>query len=91
MKYNVGDLVLVKHCKCKSLHTRPYPQILPRFHRLPDSELFNSYGIVTQAIKHGDIWGGESTNSDNIYVWFSQVDGTEYKFYEDEVIGEVIK
>lgn len=91
MKYSVGDLLLIKDCKCKSLHTRPYPQILPRFHRLPDSELFNSYGIVTQAIKHSDAWKGQSTSVDNTYIWFSQIHGKEYCFCEDEVTGEVIK
>ena len=78
MKYKVGDLLLVKHCEYK--------------HRLrPRPELFNSYGIVTEAIKHSDAWEGESTNSDNTYVWFSQIDSKEYYFYEDEVTGEVIK
>ena len=92
MKYNVGDLLLVKHCEYKN---RPYlrPQLYlcqhPRLRVFP--ELFNSCGIVTEAVKHSDAWEGEPTNGDNVYVWFSQIDGKEYCFYEDEVIAEVIK
>ena len=95
MKYSVGDLVLIKDCKYKyrsCLRTRPPWRRSDR--RLGDylrPELFNSYGIVTEAIKHSDAWEGESTNSDNTYVWFSQIDSKEYYFYEDEVTGEVIK
>jgi hypothetical protein len=92
MKYNVGDLVLIKDFEYKS---RPRPRLLPR-PRLPPRlrprpELFNSFGIVTQAIKHSDIFEKGSTKNDNCYVWFSQIDGTEYCFCEDEVIGEIVK
>ena len=92
MKYNVGDLLFVKHCKYKPrgrlrLRLRPFL----RLHPLPSPELFNSYGIVTGAIKHSDAWEGESTNGDNTYVWFSQIDGKEYYFCEDEVTGEVVE
>ena len=96
MKYSVGDLLLVKHCEYKyrsCLRTRP-PHPWQRSHRrLCDylrHELYNSYGIVTEAIKHSDVWEDESTNSDNTYVWFSQIDGKEYYFYEDEITGEII-
>ena len=90
MKYSVGDLLLVKHYEYK-------PRLLPRLllrlplRPRPRPELFNSYGIVTEVIKHIDAWEGQSTSVDNVYVWFSQVDGTEYCFYEDEVIAEVVK
>ena len=86
MKYNVGDLLLVKNCEYK-------PRIRPRL-RLCDylhHELHNSYGIVTQAVKHSDAWEGESANDNNTYAWFSQIDDKEYYFYEDEVIGEVVE
>jgi hypothetical protein len=86
MKYSVGDLLLIKDCEYKSrLLLRPHlrPHLRP--------ELFNSYGIITKAIKHSDAWEGESTNSDNVYVWFSQIDGREYTFCENEVTGEVVK
>ena len=85
MKYSVGDLLLVKCCEFKPC---PRPGLYPRLCDFP--ELFNSYGIVTEAIKHSDAWEDESTNGDNVYVWFSQIDGIEYYFYEDEVTGEII-
>ena len=96
MKYNVGDLVLVKECIYKPrlrLHPCSRFDLCPHLHlhlhlRL---ELFNSYGIITEAIKHSDAWEGQSTNRDNVYVWFSQVDGKQYFFCENEVIDEVIK
>ena len=88
MKYNVGDLLLVKNCEYK-------PRIRPRLRlRLCDyfhHELHNSYGIVTQAVKHSDAWEGQSTNGDNVYIWYSQVEQKEYYFYEDEVTGEVVE
>ena len=92
MKYNVGDLLLVKHCEYKPrplLRPLLRPLRHPRQH--PRLELYNSYGIVTGAIKHSDAWEGQSTNSDNTYVWFSQIDGKEYYFCEDEVTGEVVE
>ena len=85
MKYNVGDLLLLKHYEFKPL---PHLNFLPR--PRPRPELYNSYGIVTEAIKHSDAWEGQSTNRDNVYVWYSQIDGKEYCFFEDEVTGEII-
>ena len=91
MKYNVGDLLLVKHCEYKN---RPYlrPQLYlcqhPRLRVFP--ELFNSCGIVTEVIKHSDAWEG-SSEKDNSYVWYSQIDGKEYYFFEDELTGEVVE
>jgi hypothetical protein len=86
MKYQVGDLFLLKHCEFKR-RLRLRHRLRPHLSR----ELFNSVGIVTQAIKHSDIFEKGSTKNDNCYVWFSQIDGTEYCFFEDEVDGEVIK
>ena len=92
MKYNVGDLLFVKHCEFKPRISRtPRPFVLPYFRLYYAAELFNSYGIVTQAIKHSDAWQGETTSDDNIYIWFSQLDGKEYYFCEDEVTGEVVE
>jgi hypothetical protein len=82
MKYQVGDLLLIKDCIYK-----PRPRPRPR----PRPELFNSFGIITQAFNHNDYWKGETTSDDKVYVWFSQLDAREYSFCEDEVIGEVIK
>jgi hypothetical protein len=100
MKYQVGDLLLLKDGEYKPrlrpllllrlrLRLRPLLRPLLRLHLRP--ELSNSFGMVTQAIKHNDAWEGETTNDDNVYVWFSQLDAREYSFCEDEVIGEVIK
>ena len=85
MKYSVGDLLLIKYCEFKPC---PRPGLFPRLYDYP--ELFNSFGIVTEAIKHSDAWEGQSTNRDNVYVWYSQIDGKEYCFFEDEVTGEII-
>ena len=104
MKYNVGDLVFIKDCKYKPLlrphldlhldlhlhvHLYLYPRL--RLRLCHYREMLNSYGIVTEAIKHSDAWEVESTNGDNVYVWFSQVDGKEYYFFENEITGEVVK
>jgi hypothetical protein len=92
MKYQVGDLLLIKDCEYKPRpRPRPRPLLLPHLLLLPRPELFNSYGIITKAIKHSDVWEGESTSDKNFYVWFSQVDCKEYFFCEDEVIGEVVE
>ena len=90
MKYQVGDLVFIKHYKHKP---RVPFRINARysFGQLLRHELFNSYGIVTQAIKHSDAWEGQSTNRDNVYIWFSQIDGKQYFFCENEVTGEVVE
>ena len=92
MKYSVGDLLLVKFCEfkprsCLRPRLLPHLPLPPR----PRHKLFNSYGIVTEAIKHFDAWEGESTSDDNVYVWFSQVDGKEYFFYENEITVEVVE
>ena len=92
MKYNVGDLLLVKHCEYKPrplLRPLLRPLRHPRQH--PRLELYNSFGIVTEAIKHSDAWQGESTIDNNVYIWFSQLDGKEYYFCENEVTGEVVE
>jgi hypothetical protein len=80
MKYQVGELVLVKNI-------RPRPPLLLRLHL----RLNNTYGIITEVEKHSEIFKENSTENDNGYIWYSQVDGKEYYFYEDEVDGEVFK
>jgi hypothetical protein len=86
MKYQVGDLVLVKACEFKLRFAPKY--LRPHLHRRP--ELSNSFGIITQVFNHNDFWKG-STSDDNVYIWFSQLDAKEYNFCENEVTGEVIK
>ena len=88
MKYSVGDLVLVKECIYKP---RPFLHHRHRHRPRPRPELFNSYGIVTEATKHIDAWSGQSTSDDNVYVWYSQIDSREYNFCENEVTGEVVE
>ena len=102
MKYNVGDVLFMKKCEYKG-HFHPRPHLLPRLHlrlrprlRLHRQlrlrlRLNNTYGIITATEKHTDIFKENSTENDNGYIWYSQVDGKEYHFYEDEVEGEVVK
>jgi hypothetical protein len=104
MKYQVGELVLVKNIRpLPLLHPRPLPRPLPlprlRPRLLPRPLLLlrlhlrlnNTYGIITEVEKHSEIFKENSTENDNGYIWYSQVDGKEYYFYEDEVDGEVFK
>ena len=94
MKYKVGDLLLVKKCIYKPrlrLHPCPRFDLCPHLHLHLRLELFNSYGIITEAIKHSDAWEGQSTNRDNVYIWFSQIDGKQYFFCENEVTVEVVE
>jgi hypothetical protein len=86
MKYQVGDLVLVKDIY-PPLHPRLRPH--PRLHLLP--RLKNTFGIITKVEKHTDLYEKGSTENDNAYIWYSQADNKEYYFYEDEVDVEVIK
>ena len=96
MKYQVGVLVLIKninpHPRLRPLlHPRLPPRLHPRL-RLPlHPRLNNTYGIITAVEKHTKIFQKGSTEKDNGYVWFSQVDQMEYHVYEDEVEGEVVK
>lgn len=85
MKYKVGDMVFVKNI-CAI--TRTFPRYPPHSH--PPSYLFNTYGIIIQTEKHSDIFLKYSTEADNGYVWFSQVNNKEYYFYENEVDGEIV-
>ena len=89
MKYQVGDLVLLKKYDYK-----PRQQWLkrrqPQARRRLPFELENTFGIIIKIEKHSDIFEKDSTEVDNAYMWFSQVNAKEYHFYEDEVIGEII-
>lgn len=94
MKYQVGDLVLVKNIDPRLL-LNPHPRPAPRLHlHLPlrlRLLLNNTYGVITAVEKHNEIFESDSTENDNGYIWYSQVDGKKYHFYEDEVKGEVVK
>jgi hypothetical protein len=85
MKYQVGDLVFVKDVNSEAFHRNH-----PRLPLLVHSHLIRTFGIITAVEKYNHIFKG-SSEKDNSYVWYSQVDNKEYHFYEDEVDGEVIK
>jgi hypothetical protein len=90
MKYNVGVLVLVKHCEYKP-RRRPRRHALQHLRLLLHPRLNNTYGVITAVEKHTEIFESDSTENHNGYIWYSQVDGKEYYFYEDEVEGEVVE
>jgi hypothetical protein len=88
MKYKVGDLILVKKCDYEPRpRLRPHPHLRPP----PLPHLHNTIGIITEVEKHSDIFEKDSTPDDNGYIWYSQVDGRKYYFYEDEVECEVLE
>ena len=87
MKYNVGDLVFIKDFNSSSFHWNHPGQPLQGH-----SHLIGTFGIITVAEKYNHIFKGfkGSSEKDNSYVWYSQVDGKEYHFYEEELTGEII-
>jgi len=86
MKYQVGDLILVKDIRLlPRLRLRLRLHLHPRLH----PRLLNTLGIITEVHKHSDFFRSGSTEDDNGCIWYSQVDGKEYYFYQDEVDGEV--
>ena len=96
MKYKVGDLLLVKDIPLRPrphprLHPHLHPHLHPRLHPHLRPRLNNTFGIITTVEKHSDIFEKDSTENDNGYIWYSQVDNTEYYFYEDEVDGEIVE
>ena len=98
MKFQTGDLVLVKECKYKyRFHLR---HRLPLHFRLEldlhHLELYphlkNTHGVITKVINHSDAWQGKSTEDDNIYIWYSQVDAKTYWFCQSTLTQyEVVK
>jgi hypothetical protein len=84
MKYQVGDILFIKKYEYK---LRPHLCLHLRLRPLVQ----NTFGIITKVKKHTDLYEKGSTENDNGYIWYSQVDGREYYFYQDEVDGEVIK
>ena len=96
MKYQVGDILLVKKCEWKlrphlllRSHLLLHPRLRLRLDIYP--HLRNTVGIITEVHKHSDIFESGSTENDNLYIWLSQVDRKEYWFYEDEMECEVLK
>jgi hypothetical protein len=84
VKYKASDILLVKDINIFP-RLRPHPHL--RLHPRPH----NTIGIITEVEKHSDIFESGSNENDNGYIWYSQVDGREYYFFENEVVGEVIK
>jgi hypothetical protein len=79
MKYQVGDLLLIK-----DTNSNAFQRNHSRLPLLVHPHLIHTFGIITVAEKYNHIL-------DNYYVWYSQVDGKEYSFFEDEVTGEIVK
>ena len=90
MKYQVGDLILIKNIDPRPrpllrLRLHPHLYLHPRLHLRFQPHLKNIYGVITETINHKDAWEGESTEGDNIYFWYSQVDAKTYWFCENEL------
>jgi hypothetical protein len=91
MKYRVGDLVLVKECEYKGRQRQRPPRLRLRLLLRPrhllelDPHLKNTYGVITEAFNHSDVWETDSTEDDNVYFWYSQVDAKTYWFCENEL------
>lgn len=94
MKYQVGDVVFVKiihpRIHLSQKRKRLIQRGLPCLHIHPAFNVQNTFGIIAKIEKHSDIFGMDSTENDNGYIWYSQVDAKEYYFYEDDVTGELI-
>jgi hypothetical protein len=97
MKFQVGDLVFIKECRYKS-RPRPHLRLLllpPPHLRLDlklDLHLKNTYGVITEVFNHRDAWEGDSTEDDNVYFWYSQVDAKTYYFCQNDLTKyEVVK
>jgi hypothetical protein len=92
MKFQVGDLVLVKECQYKS-HPRLRLRLQPHLDLRLQPHLKNTYGVITEVINHRDAWkDGRSTEEHNVYLWYSQVDAKTYYFCQNELTEyEVVK
>ena len=86
MKYSVGDLVFVIHSRIN-----PFEHINGYKHFYYNDALRNTFGIITEVGIITAVDQMRAFEKNNVCIWYSQVDGTEYCFYEDEVIAEVIK
>jgi hypothetical protein len=92
MKFQVGGLVLVKECEYK-YRPRPRPHARLRLDLDYHRYLKNTYGVIIEVINHRDAWeDGNSTEGDNVYFWYSQVDAKTYYFCQSELTEyEVVK
>lgn len=95
MKYKVGDRVFIKKIYIFPMLVfllRSIFHLAPRRNRIrPFPRLYveNTLGTITATEQHSNIFI-DSTESDNGYVWCSDLDNKEYYLYEDEFEGLVI-
>jgi hypothetical protein len=88
MKYRVGDLVVYeRNVNIKVTFTLALAQLRlrPRLLPFPRLHLQNTFGIITEVEKHTDIFEKGSTENDNGYIWYSQIDAKTYWFCENEL------
>ena len=70
----------------------PNLQPHPRLHPYPGISVLKTVGIIIECEKHDRIFKGYTTEADNGYIWYSQLEGKEYYFYEGEILdGEILK
>jgi hypothetical protein len=96
MKFQVGDLLFIKDCKFvkHSVFARSY--ILEQLESKGEFKrlclVYDSYGffgIITKIINHKDAWFSPTSESDDVFILYSQLDGQESYFFADEVtVGE---
>lgn len=89
MKYQLGDMVLVKSCDFRP-HEYSIHKIPPYKRQRPPLSHHNTIGIITAVEYHLDFFKERSSDEDNCYIWYSQLDGKEYSFFENEVDGEIV-
>jgi hypothetical protein len=56
----------------------------------PNINIQNTFGVITATYKHSDLFQKGSTETDNCYMWLSQIDGKEYNLFESEIVAEVM-
>jgi len=103
MKFQVGDFVIINKYQWRPRPwrleaTECFRHFMSSLYQIKghdirfDERLINTFGVITQVMNHKDAWQrGKSTNRDNVYAWFSQVDARSHMFYENEVTGKIIK
>jgi len=78
MKYQVGDLLLIKQIDISVYNIRDHM-------RIRSGRLENTIGIITK-VENITRYCPEDRYG---YYWYSQVDGKEYYFHQNEVKAQV--
>lgn len=87
MKYKIGDLLLINRFRFKArFNNRLQPRTIPR----GNTYLEGKIGLITCAERYDINFKPPSSEEDNGYVFFSNLDGKEYYLYEDELDAEVV-